>query len=187
MKVWADAKCQHGRPFWNWLHRSFWQPKTSDEVVEVYKQLKFKSGKSMQVEFISNNIDVMTHGHLSSVPCIKGPYRQKIFFFIIHFYVIMHRTTIVQNKIISIIWSWLFLGPDNIYRPSLGKVRLARPNKKPLPAFNFYLRKKRKQQFYSELHPLQRLIVRFSILLFIYLKKKYKNFAKKKPNFWHYY
>ena len=35
--------------------------------MEVDKQLKFKSQERMQVEFISNNIDVMTHDSLSSV------------------------------------------------------------------------------------------------------------------------
>ena len=35
--------------------------------MEVDKQLKFKSRKRMQVEFISNNIEVMTHDCLSSV------------------------------------------------------------------------------------------------------------------------
>ena len=39
---------------------------------------------------------------------LSGPYQQKIFFFIIRFYAIMHRTTIVQNKIISTICSLLF-------------------------------------------------------------------------------
>ena len=34
--------------------------------MEVGKQLKFKSHKGMQVEFISNNEDVMTHDYLSS-------------------------------------------------------------------------------------------------------------------------
>ena len=37
-----------------------------------YKQLKFKSHKRMQVEFISNNIDVMTHHFLSSVYLIPA-------------------------------------------------------------------------------------------------------------------
>ena len=46
-------------------------------------------------------------------------------FFIIRFYTIMHRTTIVQNKILSIICSCFFC-PANIYRPSLGKVRLGK-------------------------------------------------------------
>ena len=50
-------------------------------------------------------------------------------FFITRFYEIMHRTTIVHNKILSIICSCLFFCPANIYRPSLGKVRLGRPNK----------------------------------------------------------
>ena len=35
--------------------------------MEVDKQLKFKSHQRMQVEFISNNVDVMTHDCLSSV------------------------------------------------------------------------------------------------------------------------
>ena len=40
---------------------------TSGEVMEVDKQLKFKSHRRMQVEFISNNVDVMTYDCLSSV------------------------------------------------------------------------------------------------------------------------
>ena len=40
---------------------------TSGEVMEVDKQLKFKSHERMQVEFILNNVDVMTHDCLSSV------------------------------------------------------------------------------------------------------------------------
>ena len=40
---------------------------TSAEVMEVDRQLKFKSHQRMQVEFISNNVDVMTHDCLSSV------------------------------------------------------------------------------------------------------------------------
>ena len=35
--------------------------------MEVDKQLKFISHQRMQVEFISNNVDVMTHDCLSSV------------------------------------------------------------------------------------------------------------------------
>ena len=35
--------------------------------MQVDKQLKFKSHERMQVEFISNNVDVMTHDCLSSV------------------------------------------------------------------------------------------------------------------------
>ena len=45
----------------------FWQPETSGEVMEVDKELKFRSHERMQVEFISNNIDVMTHDCVSSV------------------------------------------------------------------------------------------------------------------------
>ena len=43
--------------------RLFWQLETSAEVME----LKFKSHQRMQVEFILNNVDVMTHDCLSSV------------------------------------------------------------------------------------------------------------------------
>ena len=68
----------------------------------------------------------------------------------------MHRATIVQNKILSTIHSWFFC-PANIYRQGLGKVQLGRPNQKPLPAFNFYLKKKNNTTFYSELHALKRL------------------------------
>ena len=35
--------------------------------MEVDKQLKFKSHERMQAEFISNNVEVMTHDCLSSV------------------------------------------------------------------------------------------------------------------------
>ena len=43
--------------------------------MEVDKQLKFKSHKRMQVEFISNNVDVMTHDCLSSVAlALHHPY-----------------------------------------------------------------------------------------------------------------
>ena len=93
-------------------------------------------------------------------------------FFIIRFYAIMHRTTIVQNKIISTICSWLFFYLVNIYRPSLGKVRLGRPNPKLIQPLNFYLRRKRNNTFYSELYTLQQTEAGFSIFIFIYLKKK---------------
>ena len=39
--------------------------------MEVDKQLKFKSHQRMQVEFISNNVDVMTHDCLFSVALAK--------------------------------------------------------------------------------------------------------------------
>ena len=54
-----DAKYKHGLPYWILIRLFFWQP-------EVDKQPKFKSHKRMQVEFISNNVDVMTHDCLSS-------------------------------------------------------------------------------------------------------------------------
>ena len=75
---------------------------------------------------------------------LRGLYQRKIIFFIIYFYAIMHRTTIVQNKIISSICSCLLFCLDNIYRPSLGKLQLGRPNPKPIPLLNFYLRRRKK-------------------------------------------
>ena len=62
-----DTKCKHGQPCWIWISLLFWQLETSGKVMEVDKQLKFKLHKCMQVEFILNNIDVMTHDCLSSV------------------------------------------------------------------------------------------------------------------------
>ena len=60
-------KCKHIRPYGILIRCLFWQVETSDEVMEVDKQLKFKSHKRMFVKFISNNVDVMTHDCLSSV------------------------------------------------------------------------------------------------------------------------
>ena len=62
-----DTKCKYGRPYWIWIRLLFWQLETSGEDMEVDKQLKFKTHKRMQVEFISNNVGVMTHGCLSSL------------------------------------------------------------------------------------------------------------------------
>ena len=45
------------------------------------------------------------------VTSLRHPNRWKIFLFIIRFNAIMHRTTIVQNKIINIICSCLFFCP----------------------------------------------------------------------------
>ena len=88
----------------------------------------------------------------------------------------MHRLTIVQNKIVSIICSSPFFCPSNIYRLSLRKVQLCRPNPKLLQPLNFYLRRKRKTPFYSELYALQRTVARFWILIFIYFLKNIKKF-----------
>ena len=102
------------------------------------------------------------------------------FFFIIHFYAIMHRTTIVQNKIITIICSCHFFCPANIYRPSLGKVRLGRPNQKLIQPPNFYLRRKK-------ITILLRIVCTTTVQwpIFIYLKKKtFKNVTKKTSKLW---
>ena len=71
------------------------------------------------------------------------------------FYAIMHRTTIVQNKSISIICSCLFFCLANIYRPSLGKVRLGRPNQNRFSHSIFITEEKEKNKFCSELYALQ--------------------------------
>ena len=55
----------------------------------------------------------------------------------------MHRTTIVQNKIVSIICSCLFFCRANIYRPSPGKVWLGKPNPNLSQSLNIYLRRKK--------------------------------------------
>ena len=69
----GDKKCKHDQPYWIWIRLLFLQPETSGEVMEVDKQLKFKSHERMQVEFVSNNVDVMIHDCLFSValtlPC----------------------------------------------------------------------------------------------------------------------
>ena len=82
---------------------------------------------------------------------LKGAIPVENIFFIIHFYAIMHRI-IVQNKIMTIICSCLFL-VRLIFIATLGKVRLGRPNPKQFQTLNFYLRRKKK--VYSELYALQ--------------------------------
>ena len=70
-----------------------------------------------------------------------------------------------------------------IYGPSLGKVRLDRQTPKPIQLLNFYLKRKRKSPFYSELYALQRIGARFSILIFIYfLKIFFKMYQKTSQN-----
>ena len=72
-KVW-----RHGRPYSIWIRLLFWQLKALGKVWQVSadKQLKFKSHKQLQVEFISNNIDVMTCAYLSSVALASHHYCQ---------------------------------------------------------------------------------------------------------------
>ena len=38
-----DMKCKQDRPYWIWMRLLFWQTETSGKVMEVDKQLKFKS------------------------------------------------------------------------------------------------------------------------------------------------
>ena len=53
-----DTKCKHRRPYWIWIRLLFWQLETLGKVMEVDKQLKFKSHKHILVEFILNNVDM---------------------------------------------------------------------------------------------------------------------------------
>ena len=66
-------------------------------------------------------------------------------FFIIRFYAIMHYANYKHYLFFP------FFCPANIYRPSLGKVRLGRPNPNLSQPINIYLRRKKKT-FYSELY-----------------------------------
>ena len=59
-----------------------------------------------------------------------------------------------------------FFCPANIYMPSLGKVRLGRPNPTPFQRFYFYLRRKKQQPFYSEFYALQHCAVHIPIFNF---------------------
>ena len=59
MKVLEDTKCKPGRPYWICIGCSLWQLMTSDRVMEVDKLLRSKSYKSMHLEFILSNVDVM--------------------------------------------------------------------------------------------------------------------------------
>ena len=59
----------------------------------------------------------------NNITWFKGTVPAENIFFIIRFHEIMQITTIIPNKIISIICSCLFFCPANIYRHSLGKVR----------------------------------------------------------------
>ena len=106
---------------------------------------------------------------------LRGQFRRKIIFFIKHFYAIMHRTTIVQNKILSIIWSCFFNCPPNIYRPSLGKVWLGRPNQKLIQPLNFYLRRDKKDHSNQNCMHYNGMKPDFDL----FLKKIFKNVIKK--------
>ena len=71
--------------------------------------------------------------------CPSGKY-----FFIIHFYAIMHRTTIVQNKIINSICPCNFF----LWLIFIGLVRLGRQ----IQPLNFYLRRKKKHSTQNCMH-----------------------------------
>ena len=95
----------------------------------------------------------------------------------------MHSTTIVQNKILSIICSCLFFCPHHIYSPSLGKVRLGKPNPNQHNSLNFYLKRK-KTTFYLELYT-QHLASDFQFS-FSFIFKKYIKCIKKPVKMFNY-
>ena len=70
---------------------------------------------------------------------------------------------LLDRKKIKILFVLAFFCLANIYRPSLGKVQLGRPNPTQLQRLNFYLRRK-KQTFYSELYALQCYASRLSVI-----------------------
>ena len=94
------------------------------------------------------------------------------FFFIIHFYAIMHRTTIVQNKTISIICSSFFCHANN-HRPSPGKVWLGRPNPNLSQSLNIYLGRKKIFLFRIECTTMYHCPI-FSFHFHIFLKMYHK-------------
>ena len=71
-------------------------------------------------------------------PQLSVPYRQKIYFFVIWFYAIVHRS-IVQNKILSIICSCSFFVSININWPNRVNMWLANPN--GFESLNFHSRR----------------------------------------------
>ena len=108
---------------------------------------------------------------------LKGMVPDKNNFFIMCFYAIMHRTTIVQNKILSILCSCFFC-EANIYRPGLGKVRLGRPNPKLLQPLNFYLRRKKKHSTQNCMHN-NGMMPDFQFWFSFIFKKIFKMLSKK--------
>ena len=90
----------------------------------------------------------------------------------------MLRTTIVQNKILTIICSIFFFCLVNIYRPSLGKVWLGRPNPKPLQPINFYPRRKKKYNSTQNCMHNKSMMPNFQFW-FSFIFKKYLKISKK--------
>ena len=71
-----------------------------------------------------------------------------------------------------------FFCPANIYRHNLGRGRLGSPNPKVNTALNFYLRRKKKIPFNSELYTLQ-LYVRYFQISFDFFYKYITKICKK--------
>ena len=70
-------------------------------------------------------------------------------FFIVHFSATMHRTTIVQNGIISIICSCVFFWQANIKRPNLKNLLYCRPTSNRYSSSSFHHRMVEQVAFYS--------------------------------------
>ena len=62
-----DTKCKHGRPYWICIPLFVLTTGNLGRGYGSWQKLKFKSHQRMHVEFISNNVDVMTLDCLSSV------------------------------------------------------------------------------------------------------------------------
>ena len=108
---------------------------------------------------INNNCKVQkTLIYGSTIP-LKGTNLVENFVIYYMFLCNLHRTTIVQNEIISSIRSCLFFCLTYIYRHRLEKV-----NPNPSQSLNIYLKKKKKT-LYSELYGLQCIVVQFSFIL----------------------
>ena len=108
---------------------------------------------------------------------LRVPYWLKIFF-IVRFYAIMHRTTIVQNKIISSISSCFFC-LANIYRPSLGKVQLGRPTQNCFSCSIFISEEEKKDHSTQNCMHYNATEPDFQFCFSFIFKKRFKNFIKK--------
>ena len=74
---------------------------------------------------------------------LKGPVLA-IFFYSTYVFMQLFIEQLLYGIKILILFVLAFLCLANIYRPSLGKVQLGRPNPTPVQLLNFYLRRKRK-------------------------------------------
>ena len=106
---------------------------------------------------------------------LRGPYRWKIILFIICFHAIMHRTTIVQNKMINIICSCFSFCLVNIYSPGIGKLWLGRLTHQNFRGLIFILEEKKSLLRIVCTTMLHILILNFNLFLKNILKNRSKN------------